>query len=429
MMSTRFTTTWKSEIQAPCALLLSGNTYDSARRSFLCRHPIEEIVISGERAEHRSHKGVKKLEGVNPWEALKRLITLTRDDAVPEWVGYFAYEMGAFADYDRPMPYIGGNLPDARFVRYANVIEYDHHDDHEKEYVRSAVTEILPYDERTSVTDSLTCIRQLANRQDYKNNIEAAKELIRLGEVYQVNLSQQVICQGSYDPAAFFIKLHEHNPAPFSAYLNYGTQVVVSSSPERFLSCTGGTLETRPIKGTMPRGVTPEEDRQNMHQLLRSEKERSELLMITDLMRNDLAKISIPGTVATEKIWQCEAYTNVFHLLSIITSVLEPSVHPVDAVRSCFPAGSITGCPKLRSMEVIAAIEKRRRGIYTGAIGYFAGNGDFDFNVAIRTLSCSRDQVDLQLGGAVVIDSDPDKEYDETLYKGESLFKALGCCI
>ncbi|MCB1113056.1 MAG: anthranilate synthase component I family protein, partial [Chlamydiia bacterium] len=190
-----------------------------------------------------------------------------------------------------------------------------------------------------------------------------------------------------------------------------------------------GTLETRPIKGTMPRGVTPEEDRQNMHQLLQSEKERSELLMITDLMRNDLAKISIPGTVATEKIWQCEAYTNVFHLLSIITSALEPSVHPVDAVRSCFPAGSITGCPKLRSMEAIAAIEKRRRGIYTGAIGYFAGNGDFDFNVAIRTLSCSRDQVDLQLGGAVVIDSDPDKEYDETLYKGESLFKALGCCI
>jgi len=151
--------------------------------------------------------------------------------------------------------------------------------------------------------------------------------------------------------------------------------------------------------------------------------------MITDLMRNDLGKISAPGTVVTEKIWACEAYTNVFHLLSIISSKALPNHHPLDLLRSCFPGGSITGCPKLRAMEVIYNSEQRPRGLYTGSIGYFAANGDFDFNIAIRTLAFHNGEASLQLGGGIVIDSDPEAEYDETLHKGKTILSLLGCSL
>lgn len=148
--------------------------------------------------------------------------------------------------------------------------------------------------------------------------------------------------------------------------------------------------------------------------------------MITDLMRSDVGKVSLPGSVHTRDIWRCEAYANVFHLLSIIEGRVDPSANPVELIRQLLPGGSITGCPKLRAMEAIAELEKRPRGIYTGSIGYFAKNGDFDFNIAIRTLIVHPEHIQLQLGGAIVIDSDPVKEFEETLHKGHSLFAILG---
>ena len=147
--------------------------------------------------------------------------------------------------------------------------------------------------------------------------------------------------------------------------------------------------------------------------------------MITDLMRNDLGKFSIPGSVHTEEIWGCEAYANVFHMVSTISSKPVPGVHNVDMIRDCFPGGSITGCPKIRAMELIHQLENRARGIYTGSIGYFAGNGDFDFNIAIRTITVHEDWIDLQLGGAIVADSNPQYEFAETFHKGASIFQVL----
>jgi para-aminobenzoate synthetase component 1 len=264
------------------------------------------------------------------------------------------------------------------------------------------------------------------NFQLYSSKIERAKDLIASGDIYQVNLSQQICFEGERDPYDIFRKLAQKNPAPFSAYLKGKDFAIVSSSPERFLEKKGDYLETRPIKGTIPRGNNNVEDEHNRRELLSSEKEKAELLMITDLMRNDLSKISFPGSVETIDLWRCEPYTNVFHLLSIIRSHAKPNIHPVDLIRQCFPGGSITGCPKLRAMEVIAELEKRARGIYTGSIGYISANGDFDFNIAIRTLVFNAQRLDIQLGGAIVADSISEKEYQETLHKGKSIFNVLG---
>lgn len=199
----------------------------------------------------------------------------------------------------------------------------------------------------------------------------------------------------------------------------------MSSSPERFLQKRGNVLETRPIKGTAPRGKTVAEDLNHKKNLLKSEKELAELMMITDLMRNDLGKISVNGSVEVSLLCGCEAYHNVFHLFSIVRSRVLAKFHPLEIVRACFPGGSITGCPKLRAMEVIAELEQRPRGIYTGSIGYFSQNGDFDLNIAIRTLMMTEGKINVQLGGGIVIDSQPRKEYEETYHKGRSIFEIL----
>jgi para-aminobenzoate synthetase component 1 len=249
--------------------------------------------------------------------------------------------------------------------------------------------------------------------------------LIYSGDIYQVNLSQQFVFKGKRNPFDIFYKLTQTNPAPFSAYLRLKNFSVVSSSPERFLTKQEGWLESRPIKGTMPRGKTPEEDQKNLTALLNSEKNKAELLMITDLTRNDLGKVSVPGSVSTLKTNSVASFENVHHLFSVIKSRALPGLHSVELLKACFPGGSITGCPKLSAMEVIAKLENRARGLYTGSIGYFSDNGDFDFSIAIRTLVISDEEIEVQLGGAIVADSDPREEYEETMHKGSSIFNAL----
>ncbi len=264
-------------------------------------------------------------------------------------------------------------------------------------------------------------------REHFIEKVKRAKDYILDGEIYQVNLSQQFRYQSTLDPFILFQRLQALNPNPFSAYLQLPFGSIISGSPERFLRKQGRRLETRPIKGTAPRKTCPEADQTSRVQLIQSAKEQAELLMITDLMRNDLSRVSTAGSVRVQELQRCEEYTNVFHLLSIIQSTVKPDLHPVDVIRACFPGGSITGCPKLRAMEVIEELEKRPRGIYTGCIGYLNGNGDFDWNLAIRTLTYQQGIVDVQLGGGIVADSDPQLEYEETLHKGAGIRAALGC--
>jgi para-aminobenzoate synthetase component 1 len=271
---------------------------------------------------------------------------------------------------------------------------------------------------------------KLVHRSDswasYEAKVFSAKEQLVAGNIYQVNLSQQFIVESQAHPYEVFWQLMRKNPASFCAYFSWYDFAIVSSSPERLLSCSSGLLETRPIKGTSPRFQDPDRDRASKEALLSSEKERAELLMITDLMRNDLGRISQAGSVKTDRLWQLEAYENVYHMYSRIKSCLREGLSPWDALRSCFPGGSITGCPKLRAMQIIHSLEKRARNIYTGSLGYLAGNGDFDWNIAIRTMLCRKGLYDIQLGGgAIVLASAPRLEYEETFHKGRSLFEVF----
>ena len=419
------------------ALLYSGGSLDSAEKSYLCLFPYESVWVQGGQIWQgdRAPRRVK-----DPWEALKGVLIPSGDESIPEWVGYLGYGMGATSDPDAQIPHVPSSIPDAYFFRPAVVLALDHHSqectatvsEKARQYLtpaQQAWLETLPATGVASFIAPEAPLGQMGSSdtlEQYTRKVEAAQELIRDGEIYQVNLSQQFCLQGARTPFPIFHRLTQVNPAPFMAYLRFPEFAVISSSPERFLSKRGKALETRPIKGTAPRGKTTAEDAQNRLALLSSPKERAELLMITDLMRNDLGRVSQIGSIRVEKIWHCETYANVFHLLSIIRSHAKSGLNSMDIIRRCFPGGSITGCPKLRAMEVIHQLEQRARGIYTGSIGYLAGNGDFDFNIAIRTLLWRQDSLEFSLGGAIVADSDSAAEYRETLYKGQSIFQVLG---
>ncbi len=474
-MSMRSITTWTFRKDEPfalarrfadlegTALLYSGGAHDSARASFLTLFPEEKVLVEAK---------------PGCWEALEEALgPFDGTLPIPKWVGYFGYELGQYADTGAHIARFAAPTPDALFYRPSVVVHFDHTTHLATLYAKERVSlapishhlsdsshtlspHLVPRQGRSVSHEHCPCPAESQStatverfvqrsgekwgleregstgstslklkfrsdtRETYCEKIAQAKEWLLAGEIYQVNLSQEFHLEGRSDPFTLFENVSLLNPAPFSAYLQCEEFALVSSSPERFLTRKGERLETRPIKGTIARGKTSREDARNRQSLMESEKERAELLMITDLMRNDLGKVSEPGSVKTRKMWRCEAYTNVFHLLSIIEGKSRLSSIPL--IRALFPGGSITGCPKLRAMEAISALERCPRGVYTGSIGYLAENGDFDLNIAIRTLVVHKRHIQIQLGGAILIDSDPLKEYEETLHKGESLFNILG---
>lgn len=264
------------------------------------------------------------------------------------------------------------------------------------------------------------------DRKGYCNAVERAKEYIAAGDIFQVNLSQRFSLAGKDRPWDVFRRLKKINPAPMAAYVNSGDLHLVSSSPERFMKVSGGQVETRPIKGTRPRGETLTEDRHWRDDLWKSDKDRAELVMIVDLERNDLGRVCVPGSIKVTELYRLEEYPTVFHLVSTVQGKLEEKKSVIDLLRASFPGGSITGAPKIRAMEVIEELEPVRRGVYCGSIGYMAFNGDADFNIVIRTLVFTRDRIVFQVGGGITIDSDPNSEYIETLDKAKALVRALG---
>ena len=267
--------------------------------------------------------------------------------------------------------------------------------------------------------------RASLNETQYVRAVENILEYIRAGHVYQVNLSQRLV--HAFQGSAFdlFSELFVKNPAPFYAYVQAGGHQVVSTSPERFLQVHNGRVETRPIKGTRPRGKNPDQDRKLARELQESLKDGAELSMIVDLMRNDLGRVCSPGSVQVAEHKRLEAYDNVFHLVSIVHGCLEPEHDLVDLLQATFPGGSITGCPKIRSMEIIDQLEPFQRHVYTGSIGYLGFEGHMDLSIAIRTAVISEGRLHYSVGGGVVIDSDPGDEYEETWHKGRTFAQVL----
>ncbi len=261
-------------------------------------------------------------------------------------------------------------------------------------------------------------------RERFCELVGRAKEYIAAGDIYQVNLSHPFVSPFAGDPWDFYESLRHYSPAPFAAYVALEGRQILSSSPEMFLRMNGRHIATRPIKGTRPRRHDADADEKSAYDLLTSPKEIAELIMITDLERNDLGQVCEFGTVTVRELLRLERYEQIFHLVSEVEGRLRPGVSHVEALRSCFPGGSITGAPKKRAREIIAEIEQTARGQYTGALGYFGFNGESQFNVAIRTVVIEDGEARFGVGAGIVADSVPDREYEETLDKAAGILLA-----
>ena len=263
-------------------------------------------------------------------------------------------------------------------------------------------------------------------REGYVKAVRRALEYIRDGDIFQVNLSQKFSAFGDFEALDLFRRLRRRGPSPFSALIRLDQErSAISASPEWFYRTTGDRIVTRPIKGTRPRGDSPESDARLVSELLASPKDRAELTMIVDLERNDLGRVCVYGSVKVTDPMSVETYAQVHHLVATIEGKLRPGMGPVDVIRALFPGGSITGAPKIRAMEIIDELEPTRRGVYTGAIGYYGLGGVSAFNIAIRTMMLDGPLATFQVGGGIVADSDPEAEYEETLHKGRALLEVL----
>ena len=260
---------------------------------------------------------------------------------------------------------------------------------------------------------------------EYRDSVGKVKEYILAGDIYQANLSQRFSAPLVEPAWSLYRRLRVLNAAPFSAYLNYGDFAVASSSPERYLEVNGSHVETRPIKGTTRRYADPAEDERSRQTLLDSRKDHAELSMIVDLERNDLGRVCRYGSVKVEEHAVLESYATVHHLVSTVTGEMHPGRDLIDLLRATFPGGSITGAPKIRSIEIIDELEPTARSVYTGAIGYFGTDGHHDLNIAIRTMIIKGGRVYFQVGGGIVADSQPESEFQETLDKGKAMFDAV----
>lgn len=263
------------------------------------------------------------------------------------------------------------------------------------------------------------------NKQEYKNAIDRMIQYIIEGDIYIANMTQQLKIFSKRPPYSTFKKLRKNNPSPFGGYFNYDAFKIISASPERFLRMKDSLINTRPIKGTRPRGRSLEEDNMMKHELENSEKDKSELLMIVDLERNDLNKVCEKGSVAVEELFTVEEYATVFHLVSDIKGKLKKDLNVVDLIQSAFPGGSITGAPKIRAMEIIDELENGSRGIYTGSFGYLSLDGNCDLNIIIRTALYKDNNYYLGVGGGITCESDLEFEYEETLQKAKALIEAI----
>lgn len=268
-------------------------------------------------------------------------------------------------------------------------------------------------------------LRANMDAEAYGRAFSAVQNFIQAGDCYQINLAMRFAASCSGHPWPLYMALRRRSPAPYAAWMNFPFAQVLSSSPESFLSLEAGVATTRPIKGTRPRHPDAIADLRLAEELAASPKDRAENLMIVDLLRNDLGKVCVPGSIQVPELFRVESFATVHHLVSTVTGRLAPDKGGVDLLAAAFPGGSITGAPKLRAMEIIESLEPHRRGIYCGAMGYLGFDGRMELNIAIRTLVCSHGQVRYWVGSGLVADSDPAAEYQECLDKGLAMQEVL----
>ncbi|HET6167567.1 MAG TPA: aminodeoxychorismate synthase component I [Marmoricola sp.] len=377
-----------------------GSQEWSGRRSIVGRLAAEDVSLTfdrerGEVVEHPSGEVV----GDDPFAVLQERLD---GDPSTQWVGYFGY--AARADLPaRPMP----GIPDAVWMRTRDV--------QVTEEPRRGLTELPERPPEHTTPDW------------YADAFAVVQEELHAGNTYEVNLTYRDEHASDRDPEEVYRRLRTTNPAPYAGLLRHGDTWLLSASPERFATIDRHRrLETRPIKGTTPRGATPDEDDALRHRLATDPKFRAENLMITDLLRNDLSMVCEPGTVEVPHLMEVESYASVHQLVTTVRGHLRDDVGTLDALRALFPAGSMTGAPKLRTMQVIDRVEDTARGIYAGAFGWISGDGRADLGVVIRSLFRSGEGPWLLgTGGGITVHSDVDEEWAETCWKAARLRAAL----
>lgn len=425
-------------------LLLSGGNHDCSRYNILGICPwlkletkSKKIILNVKNKTYTFYK--------NPFYVLKQIINYYKFDKdnykidypfLYGFLGYIAYDL---KDEIEELPSFCIDdlfLPDILLFCHKFVFIEDLHNQQIKLILPCFEGEKVPlkneivnnitskhYPKEGYVTDG--SLESNFQKQEYIEAINKIKDYIIRGHVYQVNMSQRFMCSFNGNSFSLFLDLFNLNPAPFFAFIKAKNHEIISTSPERFLYQNGQYVETRPIKGTRPRGKTEKQDIEFKNELKNSIKDDAELSMIVDLLRNDLGKVCKAGSVAVHEHKRIEQYKNVFHLVSIVTGELNDNADSIDLIKATFPGGSITGCPKIRAMEIIEELEKNKRHIYTGSIGYISFHNTMDLSIAIRTATIINNKLIFSVGGGVVFDSDPLMEYEETLHKGESFIKLL----
>jgi para-aminobenzoate synthetase component I len=406
-----------------------------------------------------SKDGVIAIDGErslgNPFEVLRRELSACSLQPIPELpplqggvVGYFGYELVRHLERVPPARADDMQFPDLALGFHDVLIAVDHAD--RRAWLLSsglpathptarwqramerldAVSARLAAGSRPApppVPVEAAAVTSNFTRSEYEAVVQHVVDYILAGDIFQANLSQRFMAPLPAGMTAFdlYRRLRDLNPAPFAAFLRFDDVEVVSASPERFLSLRGSRVETCPIKGTRPRGQTVAEDLALADELLASEKDRAENVMIVDLLRNDLSRVCRDRSVEVPKLCALESFATVHHLVSTIVGELQPGLTAVDLLAACFPGGSITGAPKIRAMEIIAELEPTRRGPYCGSIGYIGFDGSMDTSIVIRTYAIRNRRVTFQAGGGIVADSTPADEYEETLAKARALIAAL----
>ncbi|MEG1311936.1 MAG: aminodeoxychorismate synthase component I [Romboutsia sp.] len=359
-------------------------------------------------------------------------------------VGYLSYDIGNYIECLPRSAKDDTNVYDLYFGLYNYTIVIDHLEektyiatpdlDVEKEKIllegiekRIIESEQIGIDSICYEEKKINPIKLKSNftKIEFENAVRKVQNYIKEGDIYQANLTQRFSGKTSLSSFELYRDLRRFSPAPFGAFLNFEQINILSNSPERFIKCINKNIETRPIKGTRPRGKTIEEDLKLQQELINSEKDRAELLMIVDLERNDIGRISKIGSVKVPELFVIEPYSNVNHLVAKVVGELDENKSSIDVIKATFPGGSITGAPKIRAMEIIDELEPTQRNVYTGSIGYIGFNGDMDLNIAIRTIIKQNEDVYFQVGGGMTWDSNPEDEYQETLDKAQSIMKAL----
>lgn len=438
-----------------CCFLLESADHSSpgGRYSFLGFSPRLEITFRQHTAQVKSEEGTEEYTVENPMEFLRSLMKPYRTPTVPGLpkftgglIGYFGYDTVRYLE--PTLTNVGEDdlqMPDCHLFLYDEIVAFDHFSNHlmlisnirREEDVEQAYEQLrrkgeelverisAPLNPQAPAYRGKMKITSNLNADAYQSMVEQAKEFILDGDIFQIVLSQRFEVENPPDSFEMYRRLRAENPSPYLYYFQHPDYCIAGASPEKLVSVENGIASTRPIAGTMPRGRTPQEDQQLEKDLLGDAKERSEHMMLVDLGRNDIGKVSRFGSVKVEQLMKIERYSQVMHLVSDVSGRLKPECDSLDALMAVIPAGTLSGAPKVRAMELIDSLEQYKRGVYGGTIGYLGFDGNLDTCICIRTALYRNGKAYVQAGAGIVADSSPEREYRETCNKAGAVLQAM----